>query len=196
MKKVFFCLLAINILFAVVSGFRSEQQETVSVGVNPEKIVLLSDSIACAIWGDFTEREVKQVENALSQVELPRSYKKVPAKTIVRYWVHTNPFEDRQTVEREINKLRNMGIISYRVQEEGKWLNAISFGEFRNASTADKLLDTLNEKIDINAMILEYKIRHEKFLIFEVDQQKLAELNALAEQFPSSNLEQSTCERL
>ncbi|MCB1937532.1 MAG: hypothetical protein KDF59_16515 [Nitrosomonas sp.] len=196
MKKVFFLLLAVNVLFAVVMSFQSEQQEPVSVGVFPEKIVLLPDSVACAVLGDFTEQEVEQVEDALNQVELPRRYKKVSAKAIVRYWVHTDPFTDRQTVEREINKLRNMGIISYRVQEEGKWLNAISFGEFRNASTANKLLETLNDKIEISAMIHEYEIRHKKFLIFEIDHQKMSELHYLTELFPNSNLEQTTCERL
>jgi len=196
MKKVFFLLLVFNLVFAIAMGLESEQQETISVGVHPEKIVLLPDSVTCVVWGNFSADSVMQVENALNQQELPRSYQQVSTDAIVRYWVHTEPFENRQTAEREINKLRNMGIISFRVQEEGKWLNAISFGEYDNASIAQKLLKTLNDQNEINAMIHEYKIEQKKYLIFDVDQQKITELQQLVEQFPDSNLEQTTCERL
>ena len=64
----------------------------------------------------------------------------------MKYWVHTPAFENRQNAEREINKLRNMGIISFRVQETEEWLNAISFGEFKNRVTAQKLLGTIKSE--------------------------------------------------
>ncbi len=196
MKKVFSLFLVANILFAVVMNFQSYQHKPVSPAINPEKIILLSAAVDCMVWGDFTEEHLPHVEAVLDQMALLRSYKRVPSQTVARYWIHTEPFRNRQAAEREINKLRNLGIISHRVSEEGVWLNAISFGEFKNRISAQKLLKQLEAKSETNAMILERKIAQKKYLIFVTDPQKIAELKHLADQFTDSNLEQSTCERL
>ncbi len=196
MKKVFSLFLVINILFLVVMNFQSYRHQPVSPVTDSEKIILLSASVDCMVWGDFTEVQLPRVEAALDQMVLSRPYKRVPSETISRYWVHTEPFRNRQAAEREINKLRNLGIISHRVSEEGVWLNAISFGEFRNRISAQKLLEQLDAKSETNAIILERKIAREKYLIFETDPQKTAELKQVTDQFSDSNLELSTCERL
>ncbi len=196
MKKVFFLFLVINILFAVVMNAQSYRYKPVSPVMNPEKIILLRASVDCMVWGNFTEEQLPRVEAVLDQMELPRSYKRVPSETITRFWIHTEPFRNRQAAEREINKLRNLGIISHRVSEEGIWLNAISLGEFGNRMSAQKLLEQLKAKSEANAMILERKIVRKKYLIFEIDPQKTAELKRLTDQFTDSNLELSTCERL
>ncbi|MBX3640914.1 MAG: SPOR domain-containing protein [Nitrosomonas sp.] len=196
MKKVFSVFLLINILFAVVMNAQSYRHQPVSPVMNPEKIILLSALVDCMVWGDFIEEHLPRVEAVLDQMGLPRSYRQVPSEMITRYWVHTEPFRNRQAAEREINKLRNLGIISHRVSEEGAWLNAISLGEFENRISAQKLLEQLKAKSETNAMILERKIERKKYLIFETDSQETAELKRLAGQFADSSLELSTCERL
>lgn len=196
MKKIFSLLLAANILFAGVMNFQSHQQEPVLLAVNPEKIILLQSSMDCIVWGDFTEEDLSRADAVLDQLKLPRSYKQVFSKSISIYQVYTAPFDNRQAAEREINKLRNLGFISHRVSEAGERLNAIFFGEFENQAAAEKLLEQLKEKSEVSAMIYQHKIELKKYLIFDTEPQIAATLDYLTDQFPDSNMEQQTCERL
>lgn len=194
-KKVFSVLLVANIVFAITVNFRSYEATPAAQGKHFEKIVLLPATVACLVWGNFSPDTAQRADAALKQLDIVR-YKTVPAAAIVKYWVHTSAFENRQNAEREINKLRNMGIISFRVQETEEWLNAISFGEFKNRVTAQKLLEQLEAKTDSEIMISERKMEQLSYLIFDTDIQKIGELYLLAEQFPDGNLEHSACERL
>lgn len=196
MKKIFSLFLVANILFAGVMNFQSHQQKPVLLVVDPEKIILLESSMDCTIWGDFTEADLPRADAALDQLKLPRSYKQVFSKTITRYRVYTAPFGNRQAAEREINKLRNLGFISHRVSETGERLNAIFFGEFENRATAERLLRQLKEKSEVSAMIHQHKIELRKYLIFDIEPQIAETLSHLTDQFPDSNMEQLTCERL
>lgn len=196
MKKIFSLLLAANILFAGVMNFQSHQQEPVLLAVNPEKIILLQSSMDCIVWGDFTEEDLSRADAVLDQLKLPRSYKQVFSRSISIYRVYTAPFGNRQAAEREINKLRNLGFISHRVSEAGERLNAIFFGEFENQVAAEKLLEQLKEKSEVSAMIYQHKIELKKYLIFDTEPQIAATLDYLTDQFPDSNMEQQTCERL
>lgn len=196
MKKIFSLLLAANILFAGVMNFQSHQQEPVLLAVNPEKIILLQSSMDCIVWGDFTEEDLSRADAVLDQLKLPRSYKQVFSKSISIYQVYTAPFGNRQAAEREINKLRNLGFISHRVSEAGERLNAIFFGEFENQAAAEKLLEQLKEKSEVSAMIYQHKIELKKYFIFDTEPQIAATLDYLTDQFPDSNMEQQTCERL
>lgn len=196
MKKIFSLLLAANILFAGVMNFQSHQQEPVLLAVNPEKIILLQSSMDCIVWGDFTEEDLSRADAVLDQLKLPRSYKQVFSKSISIYQVYTAPFGNRQAAEREINKLRNLGFISHRVSAAGERLNAIFFGEFENQAAAEKLLEQLKEKSEVSAMIYQHKIELKKYLIFDTEPQIAATLDYLTDQFPDSNMEQQTCERL
>lgn len=196
MRKIFSLLLAANILFAGMMNFQSHQQEPVLLAVSPEKIILLQSSMDCIVWGDFTEEDLSRADAVLDQLKLPRSYKQVFSKSISIYQVYTAPFGNRQAAEREINKLRNLGFISHRVSEAGERLNAIFFGEFENQAAAEKLLEQLKEKSEVSAMIYQHKIELKKYLIFDTEPQIAATLDYLTDQFPDSNMEQQTCERL
>ena len=196
MRKIFSLLLAANILFAGMMNFQSHQQESVLLAVSPEKIILLQSSMDCIVWGDFTEEDLSRADAVLDQLKLPRSYKQVFSKSISIYQVYTAPFGNRQAAEREINKLRNLGFISHRVSEAGERLNAIFFGEFENQAAAEKLLEQLKEKSEVSAMIYQHKIELKKYLIFDTEPQIAATLDYLTDEFPDSNMEQQTCERL
>ncbi|MCC6921498.1 MAG: SPOR domain-containing protein [Nitrosomonas sp.] len=196
MKRIFSLLLVANILFAGAMNFQPQQQKPVSLAVNPEEIILLRSSVDCIVWGDFTEEDLPRADAVLDQLKLPRSYKQVFSKSISMYQVYTASFGNRQAAEREINKLRNLGFISHRVSEAGERLNAIFFGDFENQAAAEKLLEQLKEKSEVSAMIHQYKIELRKYLIFDIEPQITATLNDLTDQFPDSNMEQQTCERL
>lgn len=89
-----------------------------------------------------------------------------------------------------------MGIISHRIDENGPWLNAISFGEFEDETSADNLLKKLNNDGIDSIIISEHKIEQEKFVFFETDTYKITQLQHLITQFPYSRLVHTTCERL
>ncbi len=198
MKTIFLSLLIINILFAVTMFFLSNQphRDAESPVVNPEKIILLPASVRCIEWGEFSEQNLQLVDLALNRLNLQKPYKQIVSNSLIKYWVHTAPFPNRQSVEREINKLRNMGIISYRVRTEGPWLNAVSFGDYNDKTTAQNVIIKLNGKGLTNAKISKREINQKKYLFFETNPANITALQNLAAQFTGSKLELKTCERL
>lgn len=197
-KKIFSFLLIVNILFAITQYFKANQQDqdSVSSGANPEKIIVLPAFAACIEWSGFSEQDIQSAETALGELNLHIPYKLILSTPHIKYQVHTSPFENRQTVEREINKLRNMGIISHRIQEQGSLLNAISFGEFEDKTAAHDMLQKLNNNGITNTTISEHKIEQKKFVFFEPGAQIITQLQHLITQFPNSRLVHTTCERL
>lgn len=198
MKKIFSFLVIANILIAAIIFFKSGQQEQVSnaPAINPEKIIVLPPLVNCVEWGELSEQDLQSAETAINALNLQMPHKKISSATLIKYQVHTSPFKNQQAVEREINKLRNMGIISHRIEEQGALLNAISFGEFEDETEAYDLLKKLNSDGIVDATINKHKIERKKFLFFEADINKISELRALIRQFPDSRLAQTTCERL
>ncbi|PTN11703.1 SPOR domain-containing protein [Nitrosomonas aestuarii] len=198
MKAIFPFLLLTNILFAIAMYYQSNQQNRKSVSpvMNPEKIILLPAEESCIKWGTFSGQSLSLAEAAISKLGLKRPYKKTSSTSLTKYRVHTPPFENREAVEREINKLRNMGIISYRVREQGPWLNAIFFGDLEDKTAAQNLLNKLNSKGITNVAIHTRSIEQKKLLFFEADTDNIAKLQNLATQFTGSKLVHTTCERL
>lgn len=197
-KKIFSFLVIANILIAIIMFFKAgpQDQDSDSPVVNPEKIIVLPTFVDCIEWGEFSEDLIQSAETAINELNLQLPYKEILSATLIKYQVHTSPFENRQAVEREINKLRNMGIISHRIQEKGPWLNAISFGEFEDKTAAHDVLKKLNSEKITNTIISEHKIEQMKFLFFGTDANKISELQHLITQFPDSRLVHTTCERL
>ncbi len=198
MKAIFPFLLLTNILFAIAMYHQSNQQNRKSVApvVNPEKIILLPAFENCIEWSSFSVQNLGLAETAISKLNLQKPHKTIFSTTLTKYWVITSPFENKQAVEREINKLRNMGIISYRIREQGPLLNAISFGELEDKSSAQDLLKKLNSKEITNITIHTRRIEQKKFLFFESVMDNVAKLKNLATQFKDSKLVHTTCERL
>lgn len=198
MKIIFSFLLISNIIFAIIVNYQSGQQDidAASSAFNPEKINMLPPYVDCMVWRDFTGPKLQQAKAAIKKLELLKPYKLVLSSSKTKFWIHTSPYENQQAAERAINKLRNMGIISYRIQDKGPWLNAISFGKMKNNAAANTLADKLNQKgltkVTISRQVIEYR----KFLFFEADTHQITELQNLASQFPDSRLAHTICERL
>ena len=197
-KKIFSFLLIVNILFAVTLHYITNQQDQVSVslGINSEKIIVLPVFVDCIEWGVFSKHDIQSVETALNALDLQIPYKLISSTSLIKYQIHSPPFENQQAVEREINKLRNMGIISHRIDEIDPWVNAISFGEFEDKAAANDMLKKLNNNDIANTTISEHEIEQKKFVFFETDAHKIVELQHLSTQFPGSRLVHTTCERL
>jgi len=192
-------LLAVNLLVAItpiVYTPVSKAPESILRSVNPEKIVLLPAAVDCIEWGYFSASSAASAKTALDKLNLHVPSKQIMSDTLTQFQIHTTPFNNQRSVEREINKLRNMGIVSYRILEQGTLFNAISFGEFAEQASAYDLQKKLNDKGINDTAISKHIIEHHKFLLFNMDAHKIAELETLIEQFPESKLTHATCERL
>lgn len=203
MKIFFYSLLIFNILFAIIGNYQTIWQDNKSASsvFNREKIKLLPAHIDCIVWSDFSGQTLQQAETAIKAMDIKKPYKQVLSSVKTKYWVHTAPYNDQSAAKREINKLRNMGIISYRVQEKGPWLNAISFGMLESNSAANKLIKKLEKKgfnkVSVSKVSAnKRKTEHRQFLFLAIDAHKLDKLQNLASQFPDSRLVHTTCERL
>ncbi len=199
MKYIFFFLLAVNLVAMTLSIFYrpvSPSSDSTLQVYNPERIILLPPSVDCIEWGLFSTSRAASVKAAIDELDPQVPSKQILSGTLTQFQIHTNPFRNQQTAEREINKLRNMGIASYRILEKGPLLNAVSFGEFTNQASAHDLQKKLDEKGITDIVLSEHTIEHYKFLFFKIDKSVITELETLAEQFPDSKLTHATCERL
>lgn len=204
MKKIFFLFLFANLFFAAMQFFLLTLHEreitTVSNAINQEEIILLPAIVPCIEWGNFSESDIESAETALQALDLNLPHRQALSAPLIQYRLHTTPFKDQQAAEREINKFRNMGIISYRITEQGLWFNAISFGEFADKQTAQILQKKLDAQEITDTIINQHVIRQKKILFLEVSTRSISdttsELQPLILQFPSSKLTQTTCERL
>jgi sporulation related protein len=198
MKLIFISLLIVNIAVAVIIQLGSDSQHVVDEPslIAPEKIILLPKRVNCLEWGDFLEQDAQQAKNALADQDINSPLSLEFAKNVVLYWVYIPPFEDQQAANREINKLRNLGIASFRVQEQGPWLNAISFSMYHDRGAAQQLLRELQAKGVTAAKIKERNSQLQKIVIHEPDETIEIKLLELAQQYAGSKVEQATCERL
>lgn len=72
----------------------------------------------------------------------------------IMYWLHIPQLPNKEAANREINKLRRIiGIVSFRVKDDGKWENAISLGMFYDQKDALKQFKEIEKKGITNAKI-------------------------------------------
>ncbi len=198
MKLIFISLLIVNIAMAVIIqlGSDGEHVADASALLAPEKIILLSKRVDCLNWGDFLEQEAQQAKIALVDQDINNPLSVTFSKHADLYWVHIPPLPDQQAANREINKLRNLGIASFRVEEHGVWLNAISFSMLHDRAASQKLLLELQTKGVAEARIKERNIQLQKIVIHEPDEKLEIKLQDLVEKYPGSELVHATCKRL
>ncbi len=198
MKLIFISLLIVNIAVAVIIQLGSDGEHAADAPtlLAPEKIILLPKRVDCLNWGDFLEQEAQQAKIALLDQDIKNPLSVAFSKYADLYWVHIPPLPDQQAANREINKLRNLGIASFRVEEHGAWLNAISFSMLHDRTAAQKLLRELQTKGVAEARIKERNIQLQKIVIHEPDEKLEIKLPTIVEQYPGSELMHATCERI
>lgn len=197
MKIVFIILLIANIAYlAGVQIHSDEQNATAPVLVNPEKIILVPAHENCLVWGDFYEEQVKYAETVILGLFPDLFYSLEESGNTMMYWLYIPPRPDREAANREINKLRNLGIVSFRVKDGNQWENAISLGMFYDQKDALKQLREVEKKGITDAKIEDRSVMLKKIVIYNPAQSIKEQMQKLVEQFDDTRLVQDRCERL
>lgn len=198
MKIIFIILLIINIAYQI--GIRlqfTEQNETSApVLVNPEKIILVPVQENCLVWGNFYEEQIRYAETVLTELFPDLFYSQEESGDTIMYWLHIPRLPNKEAANREINKLRNLGIVSFRVKDDSKWENAISLGMFYDQKDALKQFREIEKKGITNARIEDRSVMLKKIIIYNPTHRIKEQMQKLVEQFDETQLAQDKCERL
>lgn len=197
MKIIFIILLLVNIAYVIGSQlFSKEQNRIIPTQVNPEKIVLVSAHENCLIWDHFYEEQIQYAQTVLSELFPELLYSLEESGNTTMFWLYIPPFPNKEDANREINKLRNLGIVSFRVKDETQWKNAISLGMFYDQKDALKQLREAEKKGIANAKIEDRGVLLRKIIIHNPTQTIKEQMQKLVEQFDDTQLVQGKCERL
>lgn len=198
MKIIFIILLIINIAYQI--GIRlqfTEQNETSApVLVSPEKIILVPVQENCLVWGNFYEEQIQYAETVLTELFPDLFYSQEESGDTIMYWLHIPRLPNKEAANREINKLRNLGIVSFRVKDDSKWENAISLGMFYDQKDALKQFREIEKKGITNARIEDRSVMLKKIIIYNPTHRIKEQMQKLVEQFDDTQLAQDKCERL
>lgn len=198
MKIIFIILLIINIAYQI--GIRlqfTEQNETSApVLVSPEKIILVPVQENCLVWGNFYEEQIRYAETVLTELFPDLFYSQEESGDTIMYWLHIPRLPNKEAANREINKLRNLGIVSFRVKDDSKWENAISLGMFYDQKDALKQFREIEKKGITNARIEDRSVMLKKIIIYNPTHRIKEQMQKLVEQFDDTQLAQDKCERL
>ncbi|PXW91312.1 sporulation related protein [Nitrosomonas sp. Nm84] len=199
MKIIFILLLIVNMV-ACVAGMqlRSHKENTVQAPIllNPEKIVLLPIDDNCLEWGGFYEEQLQYGETVLSEIVPEQSYRLEEAGNATMYWLYIPPLSSKEAANRMINKLRNLGIVSFRVREDDKWRNAVSLGMLYDKDDALQQLQEIEKKGITGATIEDRNVTLKKIVIYNPTPTIKEQVQKLVEQFEGTRLIQNQCERL
>ncbi|UJP05369.1 MAG: SPOR domain-containing protein [Nitrosomonas sp.] len=196
-KIIFLILLAANLVVTATTHYRaSRQSHALPMPINAEKIQLVPSLAHCLIWGDFYQEQLQYAEKSLSE-QLPNLvFSAETSGNAVMYWLYLPPFPNREAANREINKLRNIGIVSFRIKNDPQWENAISLGIFYQQADALKQIKTIESKGITQVKIEERTAPLRKIVIHQPFASNSAQLQTLAKQFDGTKLIQDKCERL
>ncbi|WP_292916823.1 SPOR domain-containing protein [Nitrosomonas sp.] len=185
-----------NVAFFASPQFRSDvRNDNIPTPVNPEKIILVPAHENCLIWGNFYEEQIQYAVSVLSELFPDLVYSLEEAGDTAMYWLYIPPYPNKELANREINKLRNLGIVSFRVKDDNQWENAISLGMFYDQNDALKQLREVEKKGITVAKIDNRTVLLKKIVIRESTQIIKDSMRKLAEQFEDTHLHSDQCER-
>jgi len=164
--------------------------------LSPEKIVLLPNDENCFEWGSFHEDQIKYAEAVIAEIISEHYYEVEEAGTTMMYWLYVPPLANKEAASRTINKLRNIGIVSFRIKDNDQWRNAISIDMFADEQAAIEQLKEIEKKGVTGLMIENRSVLLKKIIIYNPAQQTKAQLQNLTEQIEGTHLVQTQCERL
>lgn len=198
MKIIFIFLLILNVAYLIGMQLYSNEETTAYTPMllNSERIVLLPVDENCLEWGSFDEEQLHDAETIVSEVVSDQLYSVEEVGSTTRYWLYIPPLANKEATNRVINKLRNLGIVSFRVKEEGKWKNAISLDMLSDKEDAFKQLKEIEKKGISNAAIENRDVMLKKIVIHNPNQMIKEQIQKIVEQFESTQLVESKCEPL
>ena len=198
MKIILIFLLTLNVAYLIGMQLYSNEETTTYAPMllNPEKIVLLPVDENCLEWGSFDEEQLHVAEAIVSEVVSDQFYSLEEAGSRTMYWLYIPPLAGKEATNRMINKLRNLGIVSFRIKDEDKWKNAISLDMLSDKEDAFKQLKEIERKGITKAAIEEREVMLKKIVIHNPDQMIKEQIQKMVEQFEGTQLFQSKCESL
>ena len=196
MRIIFIILLIANVAFFASAQFHSDDRnENIPLPVNPEKIILVPAHENCLIWGNFYEEQIQYATSVLAELLPDLAYSLEEAGDTNLYWLYIPPYPNKDLANREINKLRNLGIVSFRVKDGSQWENAISLGMFYDQNDALKQLREVEKKGIVIAKIDHRTVLLKKIVVRESTQTTKDSMQKLVEQFDDTQLNSGECER-
>lgn len=151
---------------------------------------------ACLEWGIFAGPTVARADAALVRAGLPQDRIERAVTDAGGYWVYIPPLKSKAETDRKIGELKALGVLDFfLVQDSGQWRNAISLGIFRTDEAAQGFLTGLKDR-GVRSAVAE---RRENFLkqiayqVREPDPPMVAQLAALQQEFPGSELKATPC---
>jgi len=151
---------------------------------------------ACLEWGSFAGPAVARAEAALARLQLaPESI----GRAVVDaggYWVYMPPLRSKNEVDRKIRELEELGVTEFFVvQDPGQWRNAISLGIFRTDEAAQAFLAGLRQRGVRSAVVgrRDDFLRQIVFYLRDPSAAAVAQLTALQEEFPGSEIKAVSC---
>jgi len=152
---------------------------------------------ACLEWGIFAGPHVTRADAALVRSGLPQDRIERTVTDAGGYWVYIPPLKTKVETDRKIGELKALGILDFfLVQEGGQWRNAISLGIFRTDEAAQGFLDKLKER-GVRSAVAERRENFLKQIVYQVrepDPSMVAQLAALQQEFPGSELKATPCQ--
>src|SRR5687767_13250279 len=152
---------------------------------------------ACLEWGIFAGPNVARADAALVRAGLPQDRVERTVTDAGGYWVYVPPLKSKAETDRKIGELKALGVVDFfLVQDAGQWRNAISLGIFRTDEAAQGFLTKLKDR-GVRSAVAE---RRENFLkqiayqVREPDPSMVAQLAALQQEFPGSELKATQCQ--
>lgn len=196
MRIIFIILLIVNVAFFTSAWLHSdERNQNTPLPVNPEKIILVPTHENCLIWGNFYEEQIQYATSVLAELLPDLAYSLEEAGDTNLYWLYIPPYPNKDLANREINKLRNLGIVSFRVKDDGQWENAISLGMFYDQTDALKQLREVEKKGIGIAKIDHRTVLLKKIVVRESTQTTRDSMQKLVEQFDDTQMNSGKCER-
>ena len=112
------------------------------------------------------------------------------------YWVYMPPLRSKNEVDRKVRELRELGVTEFFVvQDASQWRNAISLGIFRSDESAQAFLAGLRRRGVRSAIVgrRDNFLKQVVFYLREPSEATIAQLTALQEEFPGSEIRAATC---
>ncbi len=190
-------MINVVVYFAGIQSQSSQSNRILLLNeFNPEKIILLPSEENCFEWGSFHEEQIKYAEAVIAEIISEQNYEVEDAGTAMMYWLYVPPLANKEAANRMINKLRNIGIVSFRVKDNNQPKNAISLGMFANEQEAMNQLKEIEKKGVTGVAIENRNVLLKRIIIYNPAQHVKDQLQKLAEQFDGTHLAQTKCERL
>lgn len=200
MKKLFLFLLLANIGVAFYFNSRTEDHFSAPPSlIHPEKIVLLPTKVACLKWKKVVAPIARLARAEISKWETGKEHVTETSQgEVTFYWVHIPSLRNTRETTKQIEQLKKLEIPYWYIQEntDNPWHNVISLAILTNNSDATALVEVLKSKGVEHAKSDEQTLEQFEFVIHNPTQQISEDIQQLTNQFPSTQLEITECNRL